>query len=260
MENDKRIAGTVAGKQRWRLLKQVEGVMETPMILLGFVWLALLIVDLVRGETNLTTTAGQVIWIIFILDFLLRFSLAPNKRIYLRRNLLTAVALLLPALRTLRALRLLRVLRASRGLTFVRIISSTNRGMKALRKTMGRRGLGYVFTLTTLVSLAGAAGMFAFERGVQGFQSYSEALWWTAMLMTSLGSANWPVTPEGRLLCFLLGLYGFAVFGYVTAALASYFVDQDADISRASVPDQASLQSLQEEIRQLRVALEQRSR
>ena len=48
------------------------------------------------------------------------------------------------------------------------------------------------------------------------------AVWWTAMLLTTMGSEYWPRTPEGRVLCLLLALYAFAVFGYVTAAIAAY--------------------------------------
>jgi hypothetical protein len=47
------------------------------------------------------------------------------------------------------------------------------------------------------------------------------------MLLTTMGSDYWPRTPEGRLLCLLLAIYAFAVFGYVTAAIAAYFVGQD---------------------------------
>lgn len=258
MAQDNQNLGALADKQRWRLLKQLESVLETPMVVLGFIWLGLMIIDLVRGETRLTATAGRFIWIIFIVDFLIRFSLAPRKLIFLQRNIISAVALALPALRTLRALRALRLLRATRGLTFVRVISSTNRGMKALRRSMNRRGASYVLLLTVLVLFAGASGMYAFERGSDGFSSYAEALWWTAMLLTSLGSASWPVTPEGRLLCFLLGLYGFAVFGYLTATLASFFVDRDANDVRGAVAGETSIKSLQEEVRLLREVLQEK--
>ena len=48
------------------------------------------------------------------------------------------------------------------------------------------------------------------------------------MLLATMGSQFWPVTAEGRILCFLLAMYGFAVFGYITATFASYFVGRDA--------------------------------
>jgi voltage-gated potassium channel len=50
------------------------------------------------------------------------------------------------------------------------------------------------------------------------------------MLLTTMGSDYWPRTPEGRFLCLLLAVYAFTVFGYVTAAIAAYFVDRDKHV------------------------------
>jgi hypothetical protein len=44
------------------------------------------------------------------------------------------------------------------------------------------------------------------------------------MIMTTMGSAYWPVTLAGRILCWLLALYAFAIFGYITATIASFFL------------------------------------
>ena len=102
--------------------------------------------------------------------------------------------------------------------------------MRTLALGFKRRGVGYLVVLTALVAIKGAAGMYRFELeapGNPGFPDYGTALWWTAMLLTTMGSDYWPRTPEGRLLCLLLSVYAFAVFGYVTAAIAAYFVDQD---------------------------------
>jgi len=71
-----------------------------------------------------------------------------------------------------------------------------------------------------------------------GIHDYGTALWWTAMLMTTMGSAYWPQTGEGRILCVLLALYAFAVFGYVTATLATFFVSRD--MARAAAPERES--------------------
>jgi voltage-gated potassium channel len=61
-----------------------------------------------------------------------------------------------------------------------------------------------------------------------GLRTYGDALWWTAMMITTIGSGYFPRSAEGRVLCFLLALYWFAVFGYVTATLATFFVGRDA--------------------------------
>ena len=71
--------------------------------------------------------------------------------------------------------------------------------MRALGASLSRRGFGYVIALTVLVAFTGAAGMYAFENVAPiGMKSYGEALWWTAMVLTTMGSQYWPQTVEGR--------------------------------------------------------------
>ncbi len=231
------------------------------MLALGFAWLALMVVEFVRGLSPLLEAAGTAIWIVFVVDFAVRLLLAPKKLAFLRSNWLTSLSLLVPALRVFRIVRLARVLRASRtirGLRLLRVLSSVNRGMRALGASMGRRGFGYVVALTALVTLAGAAGMYAFEHdlpGTGGLDSYGTALWWTAMIMTTLGSEYWPQTPEGRVLCILLALYAFAMFGYVTATLATYFVGRDAENNDARLAGVRSVEALRQEIAALRAEM-----
>jgi voltage-gated potassium channel len=200
--------------------------------------------------------AGRVIWILFVIEFALKLSLAPRKLVFLRNNWLTAIALIIPALRIFRIFAVVKALRAARvarGLRLVRLVTSLNRGMKALGNSMARRGLGYVIGLTAIVLFAGAAGMYAFERDVPaGIENYGVALWWTAMLLTSIASEYWPKTAEGRVLCLLLSVYGFAVFGYMTASLASFFIGRDAEDEQAEIASAKSIRDLHEQIERMR--------
>lgn len=228
--------------ERTRLLERVEAWMEAPMAVLAFVWLALLIVELVWGETQWFSTLGLAIWATFVLHFALELTLAPHKAAYLRTHWLTAVSLLIPALRLVRGLRVLRLLQSLRGVRLLRVLSSINRGMGALGSSLSRRGFAYVMTLTLIVTVVGAAAMLAFESTPGGgLSTYGEAVWWTAMIMTTMGSSYWPQTVEGRVLCVVLSLYAFGVFGYVTAALATFFVGRDAD---ADGPGHATAQAI----------------
>lgn len=219
-------------RRRWKILFELEEILEIPMVVLGFVWLVLLVVDLTRGLNTFLEIMGTIIWVIFVVDYLIKFTLAPQKLVYIKNNLLTTLALFIPALRVFRffrAFRLLQVARASRGVSLVRIVSSLNRGMKALGRAMGKRGFGYVAILTVIVVFAGAAGMFVFERDSPGgLDNYWVSVWWTAMLITTMGSEFWPKTQEGRFLCLLLAIYAFAIFGYIAATLASIFVENDS--------------------------------
>ena len=127
--------------------------------------------------------------------------------------------------------------RAARGLRLLHVISSLNRGMRALSGAMGRRGFGYAVLVTFVVVFAGGAGMFAFENDNadgRGRNDYPTALWWTAMIVTTISSDYWSQTVEGRVLCLVLALYAFTVFGYVAATLSSFFIERDAESPMAA--------------------------
>jgi voltage-gated potassium channel len=243
-----------AERQRYQILRRLDRWFEMPMVLLGFLWLVLLVIELVRGLSPGLQFLVTVIWVVFVLDFSLRFVLAPRKFRFLKANWLTTLALALPALRAfriVRAFRLLRVARAVRGLRLVRLLTSVNRGMRALGAAMSRRGFGYVLLLTLLVTFAGGAGMYAFE-GPEWIGSYPEALWWTAMMMTTMGPETWPRTSEGRILCLMLALYAFTVFGYTTATLATFFIGRDADDRKAELAGAADVRAIRAELQRLR--------
>lgn len=222
---------------RAELARRIEHWFELPMAVLGAIWLLLLVFELLRGATRGTEALTVTIWIAFSVEFISRFVLAPHKVAFLRRNWITVLSLLLPAVRILRVARVVRVLRAGRALRAVRLarlLTSFSRGMRSLGSTMRNRGFPYVLTLSLIVLLLGATAMYVFEHDAQpAFASYETSLWWTAMLLTTMGSEQWPQTPEGRLVCLLLSVYAFAMFGYITATLASFFVGQEATAERA---------------------------
>lgn len=236
-------------RQRSTLLHRLEQLLEGPMIFLGFVWLILLVIELIWGLTPLLEILSITIWIVFIIDFLLKVFLAPKKINFLKKNWLTVISLIIPALRVVRFFRIARLIRGLRSVRLIKVVSSLNRSMGSLNATMKRRGFKYVIAITLFVIFAGAAGMFAFEK--EGLESYGESLWWTTMLLTSIGSEYWPVTPEGKALCILLSIYGFCVFGYITATLASFFVGRDAEEKDAPVAGSADIAALRKEIEQL---------
>jgi voltage-gated potassium channel len=256
MQNEPKTDRIRLNKERISLVQQIEDWLETPMLVLGFVWLVLLVIELMGNLSPALELLGTAIWIVFILDFVLKFIIAPDKTDYLKANWLTALSLMVPALRVFRLFRIFRLLRAARaarGLRLFRVITSLNRGMKALGKSFSRRGFGYVVALSIIVTFSGAAGMFAFENeNPEGLKTYGDALWWTAMTMTTMGSDYFPKTAEGRALCLILALYAFAVFGYVTATLATFFVGRDAANVESELVSTDDIKSLREEIALLR--------
>ena len=225
---------------------QLADIAEIALTALSLVFLVLLVVEyalqLTPTQARWLELAGWAIWLVFAVDFVVRFALAESKAGFLKHNWLTALALVLPAFRVF---RLARAVRAVRSLRLARLVTGTNRGARALRRVVGFAGAGYVVVLTLVVWLLGAAGIVYLERGQDGatISSFPAALWWSATTLIQQGSAQQPVTAEGRVLATLVMIFALAVSGYITAVLAAYLlgrrqdaVNAAADAARAPVP------------------------
>ena len=86
-------------------------------------------------------------------------------------------------------------MKATRSIYLVKVATSIRRGMQILGSVFGRHGFGYIIGLTFIIILLGAAGIQALEGK---FENYGDALWWTAMMITTMGTDFWPQTAEGQ--------------------------------------------------------------
>lgn len=201
------------------------------MAILGFVFLTLLVdygaIDVRQDRQRWVGHALQVIWGVFLVGFLFRLVIAPKKGEFLRSNWLTVVSLALPFLRPIRALRAVRALRS---LSLVRLIGGVNRGMRVLRAVTHGRKFAYVGGLTLLVAFAGAAGVRYIDRGVANapIQTFGDALWWSAGIVTTINTEKIAVSPEARVIAILQRIYAVSIFGYITASIASYLIGATA--------------------------------
>lgn len=244
-------------RERHRLLTRLSKGMLKPMIVLSFVWVALIVASLTTGLSPFFHGLSYAIWALFALQFLVEWVIAPRKMRYLRHQWITALSLLVPAVRIFSVFRIMRVLSVARGTQLLRVLGGANRGMRALGRVMDRGGVGYVLLLTLIVALAGASGVYYFERGLpeSRVDSFASAFWWTAMTLTTMGTDFFPVTGEGRVLSLVLAIYGFAIFGYLTATVASYFVTRDAGENDGELAGAKKLEAVRRELSLVREEL-----
>lgn len=251
--------------ERWRLLRSLDRFLTGPLVILSFVWIGILVLEFTGGTDARLDWLFYAIWAVFIVEVLIELLIAPSRTAYLRGNWLKVGALFVPALRVLRALTAVRFLRlagATRSVSLIRLLTSLNRGMAALGATLDRARFGYMVVLTILVIVVGAAGMLLFEgpegpENGNGLSTYGDALWWTAMVMTTIGTDYFPVTAEGRALAWALSLFAIGVFSYVTATIASFLLGLGDARSTAYRRDEAFRVEL-EELRAQMAALNSR--
>jgi voltage-gated potassium channel len=249
--------------QRRELQQRLTDWLDVPLTVLALVMLGLLVLQLTTPLSPVwaarVTQVETSIWVVFIAVFALELSLAPSKLAYLRQNWLTALSVVLPALR---AVRILRVARVLRGLSLLRLMTTLNRGTRALEHVLRKGQLTYVLAAAALVTLTAAAGALYFERDAPSasIRTAGEALWWAATIITTINSPLEAVTLEGRIIAFMLRIFGLAFSGYLTAIIAVYLLGavpgQDAD--RDDEGQRAELQRLRADVARLEQLVEQR--
>jgi voltage-gated potassium channel len=139
------------------------------------------------------------------------------------------VVVAVPFLRPVRAMRTARGLRLLRA---ARIGAYLGRGLHGARVVLRQHHLNYVLLMTLAAVFGGAALVESLEAGLSGasITSFSDALWWSASTVTTVGYGDEvPTTAAGRGVGLVLMVLGIALFGLLTASLASYFVDNKQD-------------------------------
>jgi voltage-gated potassium channel len=212
---------------------------EAPMTVLAFLMIPVLLIPLIRpvhGDLAVSfDTADYVIWALFGFDYGAKLWLAPDRTRFVRTHLVDLAVVALPFLRPLRALRALRALgqlRMLRLLQASRLVAFLGTGIGHARAIIQRKGLHYVAVVVIAIMFASAGLEVAFEAHAKGsnIHSYGDALRWALVTVTSVGYGDkYPVTASGRAVAVVLMITGIALFGVVTASIASYFVEQDQD-------------------------------
>ena len=244
-----------------RLLK-LEKQLEWPMLFLSFIWLCILIAELIFGSRPSLLIIGTSIWIIFIFYFFIRLLTVADRIAFFKKNWLFIIAILFSTLRFfpfLQPFPLVRALTATFGIQVVWIFASADQGMRFLRKVLGRRGAGYALALTCVVIIAGSAGMLHFESvsgDPQSLHTYPRAVWWTAMQMTNISTSYSIRTTGGRILCLGISIYAAGMFGYLTALFATFLIDREAKDPKTEIARQNSVQEIHQEVIQLRRLIE----
>ena len=136
------------------------------------------------------------IWALFMLDYVVRLYLAPDRWHWFWHHLIDFAIVTLPLIRPLRLLRLVVLI-------------------EMLQKAVGDafRGRIVVYTASGVVLLIYSSSLAVFdkERYLHGatINSFGKALWWSICTATTVGYGDvYPVTNTGRVIAVLLMIGG----------------------------------------------------
>ena len=240
--------------RREELREKLDRYLDVPLALASLALVLLTVIELtgeVSGPWEARLAAlGWALWGLFFVEFAAKFALAPVKRHYVREHWLDALIVLLPFLKVLRVVQLARALPALRLLVF------GGRGSQSTLELLKRRRLGQLAIISGMVILIGASLGFLLEAGAPGsrIEDFGDALWWSAALVTTIGSDLYPVTAAGRILSFLIMIYAIGIFTYFIGSVASVLVAFDASRTQKQ-GDKGGVELSEDEVEALRSIL-----
>lgn len=195
--------------------------------------------ELAEKNKEVFNIISNVIWVIFILDYLTMLYLAENRKLFFKSHIFQLVVVLIPFLRVLRIGFLMLLILEAIGKLRNRILISLPI---------------FSFVTTVLFVIVGASAVYDAEYKIENanIKSRQDAFWWAAVTIFTVGYGDkYPITGEGRLFGVLLMLCGITIVGTVTATFAGWIISQVRDIETENEKIIAKLNSLDTKVSKL---------
>lgn len=213
------------------------------IFLAGYAW-PIINPNLSPALNSLCNWTLFIIWVFFAFDYFARLSIAEDKRLFVRKNLLDLAAVALPFLPLLRAIR---------ALAAVTVLSRRNRGSRSQQVTTS------VVTLAFATWFVAGLAVTEAERQIDGsnIQGVGDGWWWAITTMATVGYGDtYPVSTQGRIVGTALMIMGVALLGTITASIASNFNATDSKDSSNGTSSASEVDDLKKRVAELEGKLE----
>lgn len=178
-------------------------------------------VDLSTNQALLVDRVDMILLWIFIVDYTVRLIKAENRIRFVKSNWIDLVAIM-PFDMAFRVFRLARLVRIVKVFRLIRAGVMLRRFFSVPLKILHTNNLGRVLSVTIVLIILGAMGIYAVEEKVN---SFGDALWWSIVTTTTVGYGDIsPASTGGRIIAVLLMIIGIGTIGMLTGSIATYFL------------------------------------
>lgn len=192
--------------------------------------------DISSGCTPFQIKIDNIISVIFIIDYVIRFITSKKKNDFVKNNILDLIAIIpfTSLFKIFRIFKVLKVLRILKFLRLARLSAYFARFFKRAKFFFNVNGLKYmVFASLSCIIAGGIAIHF-----VEGM-SFFDGLWWSFVTATTVGYGDIsPATPAGRVIAAVLMIVGIGLIGSLTSTLTALFFQNHEATSKRSAQDE----------------------
>lgn len=208
-----------AKRRRWEAATVWPGVVASVAFLVAYSW-TVLQPGMGRLLYGALIALLALIWVAFLVDYVVRLVLAEDKRLFVRRNVIDLLSVLIPVARPFRLIGDLFRIPSLRG-------GSGSHLRRRIVIVAGTFVLMFIYTISLAV--------YQVERYAPGsnIRSFGDSLWWACVTMATVGYGDYyPVTVPGRLLAVVLMMGGIAIVGTASATIVSYLNERTQHLRR----------------------------
>jgi voltage-gated potassium channel len=174
--------------------------------------------------TVLLNYVDNLICIIFLVDFAIRFKKANNKLVFKKWGWIDLISSIpyIDFLRAGRVLRLIRLIRVFRAFKATKLI------FEHINRNKKQTALTSVALISFLMVIFSSIAILQFEKDINSnIKTAEDAIWWSYVTITTVGYGDkFPITTEGRIIGAVLMTMGVGIFGTFTALVSSWFIEK----------------------------------
>jgi voltage-gated potassium channel len=175
--------------------------------------------SITENELSIWKELDYAVWIVFVFDYVLRFSLAKDKPHFIRTNIIELISIL-PFDVVFQGLRAVRIIRL---IYMFRVFIYLNRLYKRLNAIITTNDFHHVLWFTFSSIFCGAIAISYIDDIDIG-----DALWWSFVTTTTVGYGD--IAPQslgGRIVAVCLMLIGIGFLSMLTGTIATFFINNN---------------------------------
>jgi voltage-gated potassium channel len=219
----------------WILIAITRKKRITYNIIMAFLSLAIAAILIIQLTLRLSystetffTNMAHIIWIIFVIDFVVRFFISHNKKLFIKNNIIDLISIipfhgffmLLSNLGILHFGKYIVLLKLVMALRIFAIIKRSNSNFYRFMRT---NNFSYTLFITLIMIFLSSVSMSYFEHWNIG-----DSLWWSIVTVTTVGYGYiCPKTFSGRIIASILMIFGIGFIGSLTSTLSTYFIKKE---------------------------------
>lgn len=174
------------------------------------------------------TNIAYTIWIIFVIDFVIRFFISTDKKSFIKNNIIDLVSIIpfhtfFILLSNLGIFHLGKYIILLKLVMVLRIVAIVKRSNSNFYRFMRTNNFSYTLFIALILIFLSSIAMSYFEKWNIG-----DSLWWSIVTVTTVGYGYiCPKTFSGRIVASILMIFGIGFIGSLTSTLSTYFIKKE---------------------------------